>query len=202
MTKRDLGGVTVEPCGERDLYTGTKDALVAKGIARPEWFPGDPACPRKCTYRTPDKRIEVHRRNKKLFDVLVELPEEEKERRERLEESRRAMEKARQHIAALPGSSKDYREWLKGVGGSMLRCYRDLVAAGSGGFTVSQEILDAIDEAHGEIFEAIDTAPINYSAKERTRRTREILGEAMPDDPAFRSFLAGIVDASPDTSQD
>jgi hypothetical protein len=74
-------------CGADFDYIGAGDALIAAGLVRREWLPGDPACPNKTTFvtRVDGRRVNIRRAPGRKFEVYFAATEPEHEacRRER-----------------------------------------------------------------------------------------------------------------------
>lgn len=202
MAARIGNGIQVEHYTWADCYCGTKEALIEAGLALPEWFPGDPACPRKHSFTAPDKQTKISRRSKRLFEVCVRIPEEERERRAQLEETREAARKAERHIASLPKTEDDFRGVLKRILHATSDGLIDIAREGYGGYSFGPDTIEAINDSVAAIWEAIDSAPVRFSATSRRKREREIRGAAMPNDPQFRTFLARILDGALDPGTD
>jgi hypothetical protein len=62
-------------------YVGTGDALIAAGLVRREWLPGDPACPNKTTFvtRVDGRRVNVIRAAGRKFEIYFGPTEAEYE---------------------------------------------------------------------------------------------------------------------------
>lgn len=67
-----------------DVYTGTREALIAAGHAKPDQFPGEPGCGKTSTsfLATPElRKMRVSRRSADMFQVAVHCTREERQAR-------------------------------------------------------------------------------------------------------------------------
>ena len=75
--------VAVEGYSWGTAYTGGREALIAAGLAKPEYFPGEPGCGKTTTdFRPKDggRKFTVSRRSKYLYVVSILRTPEEVER--------------------------------------------------------------------------------------------------------------------------
>ena len=200
MATTHLNGIGFEP-GEvyeswagRDRYWGTKEALIAAGLAKAEWFPSDPRCPRKSVYRTPDRSVEISKKGGGKFEVLIEIGDEEESRRRGLWASRRAASNAQAKIAALPKSADGFRSDLIQYAETFLSVLQKYAENGSGGYRVSRPALDELEIAIGRVASALETSDIAFSAKARAAAEREIMAKCgIVLDPASRTFIDRLI---------
>jgi hypothetical protein len=149
-------GVTVKngPLGR--LFCGEREPLIDAGIAKSEWFPGEPG-QRKTVGRgwRGNQQVTIRcLRRKKRFAILVEFTEEEK----------KAKFLHRHTDQALRFETpEDYREWLI----STVDAYRKLVPLGAkqtqSGHTctIAFESTTAIEDALADLYWAYRNAVIH-----------------------------------------
>jgi hypothetical protein len=204
MATTHLNGIGFEP-GEvyeswasRDRYWGTKEALIAAGLAKAEWFPGDPRCPRKRVYRTPDGAVEISKKSGGKFEVLIEISDEEETRRRGLGASRGAASNAQAQIAALPKSADGFRSDLIQCAETLLGVLQKYAENGSGGYRVSKPALDELEIAIGRVVSALEASDIAFSAKARAAAEREIMAKCgVVLDSASRTFIDRLIARGP-----
>jgi hypothetical protein len=204
-------GITVESdCGFR--YTGDGDALIAAGLARREWLPGEPGCSNKTTFTTriDGRMASFRRKSRRKFVVFFDPTEAEwdaSRRRDNLNRDRKHLDKFE---ASLPADQESFRKrLLERFCGAFLTLeegplvayvtpdYQMTYVDGSGGYRLPASTLAQLADLMHEGLDILRGSPVIFDA---ARRQREIAAIRLPfakNDPGFQELLSKTTAISP-----
>ena len=176
-----------------DFYYGSRDAIIAAGIACDGSFPGDPGRNKsKVTLKGP-LRVDIVRQGKARYRVYVEAtPEvyEAREARERTErELQQAQEDVERRLALLPSDRESFRRSILEHVASLRR---ELLALSgpSGGYALAEDALECIQAAFADVVDAVTSARITFNAQQRAKHIAHVRGALPRADSQFQAFLA------------
>lgn len=184
------------------IYRGTREALLAAGVARPEWFPdGEKKWKASRTMRGVQGRKTTLRALLGSADfVLTISPTHEEWRASRaaaenvLREDERAIRKAREAIDKLPRDSEAFRADLLNFACNVKGFIAGYASRAHGGYAMTAEGREAIEAAMENLRAAIEVAEITYSAKARAVEETCIRARALGSDVGFERFMGKALD--------
>jgi hypothetical protein len=173
-------------------YSGTREQLIAAGLAQDGSFPGDPGR-RKTAVRFKAQdgvEITIRKRDTRRYYLSRRLPNGSEELKRRHEDSRRAME-AERALALLPKSAEDYRRFVGRI--ADFKALRMTLGLWVGGYCFESTDSEEIGELLAELQGAIENARIRYSPTRRSKMETRIRGEALPkEDKPFEEFMRNV----------
>jgi hypothetical protein len=198
-------GVTVDTdCGFD--YSGDADALIATGLARREWLPGELGCPNKITFttRVDGRKVCFRRKSRRKFFVCFEATEAERDAWLR----RRDLDHDVQHIAkfeaSLPADQESFRKRLmEQFCGAFLALKSPLVSYvtpdswlkyvdGSGGYKLPESTLEQLSDLMHEGLDILRCSPVIFNAGRRQREIAAIRLTIAKDDSGFQELLSNV----------
>jgi hypothetical protein len=188
-------------------YTGTKEALIATGLFKEEWFPDEAGTQKRSAKRVVDGRdITIVRQTKRLFFGSIHYTDEERERYQALQQQRKCADEFRKAIDCFPRSAEAFRAHhvrRAQIDGSVFMEFIGPDAVWGGGYSFAPESQDEIREAFEDLIAAISDARVVFSGKERARCLRALREKYAGDieDAAAASFIARL-NATPPSSKD
>lgn len=193
--------ITVAPGVKRSDHfwgyslTGSKDALIASGLVKPDWFVRvGLKNKRGHTMRT--KRLEIDGRLIESTvpacghaNVRFSYTQEEQDAARDREELRKARVYETAEIAKLPNSHERYRQVTSEIFRQWLGALRNALNRPSGGYHYAYEVLAEFDDAVADIEHALATARTLYDPKERAREIAGFKAKTAKADPALQRFM-------------
>jgi len=183
-----------------ESFVGSRDALIAAGIAQDGWFPGDPG-QNKTTgkARKGDKDIRIRRRGAVCFEVYDISNGPKVERQRKAEALQANLRRLAKETAALPESAEQYRTWCLGVLNSAYHYVLDnLERKFHGGYKLDSEALQKLAVAIWRIGQdVVRDAAIRYSDDERTKQIAAIRARHTTEDADFKAFMASALSQPP-----
>lgn len=189
-TQEFSAGVTREACFWGDVYSGTREALLAAGLVETPWFPGEPG--QKKTVgcgRRGGLIIKVRRTGKNKFDAYVPCGDEERNARETAECVRRELDE-------IPISIRDFRERVLGRMKTNIGACVYAALEGEHGYIYSPEARERIKNAIFGLANLLATERIELDPTARAASITAIHAMAAKENAPLQAFLRGIAEAS------
>lgn len=180
-------------------FRGTREALVATGLFRAAWFPGEPGM-RRHTSRLMHEGREIsisRRKSPHVFDAFVGFTAEERASREQTHEAKRRLEALHEDLAALPADADAYRRLVAGAELRVSAVVKSLAQgeARTGGYRYADEARARIAQCLAALMREILFGPVELDPAKRESARRAIYahhGEELPADNGFAQFLARV----------
>jgi hypothetical protein len=197
-------GVTLEDFVYGYWMKGTKQALLASGLAKEEWFWNGRRSANGRRLRTVHFRIDGKRatcRPQSWTDgeymIEVHYSAEESNRRHKVLQQEQEVAAAREAeklaLAALPTNLENYRADTVNIVASAIRAIRMVTMAPSGGYGFSPEVMTEINDAAITILQAVKTSNIRFRAVDRAAQVAKIKHEMVKIDSKFSAFMTKAV---------
>lgn len=183
-------------------FEGSKEALVAAGVAREEWFPDGKGRNRRgkvirtLCFEHEGRRVECRKPKSGRCYLSFTYSGEERQRHEERIKFERALSGAKTRIDNLPDSYDDYRTRAahhgpQSIDGFLTAYCRD----GYGGYRFAPEVIEAVQDKLEEIAEILSTGRVLFSEDRRREVISEIRAETAASDPGLRKLLDGLTTA-------
>jgi len=190
--------------------SGAKDALIASGLVKGDWFIEDGLVDhRGRTQRTKKQMvdgryIETTIRAKGPAQAFISFTDEERQESNKRCQAeveaaaararfKYAAERADLELRVLPSSHEDFREYiLCGFRVSLEQLHRKC-KEGVGGYRLAPEALEEFEEAAEELLAAVMEGRTLFNADSRARREAEIRKGLAEQDPTFQGFMTSVV---------
>jgi hypothetical protein len=202
MAKKNVApGVTREDFHWGYMLEGRKEALLAAGLAKHEWFPDGVqrnnrgGIIRTVKFEHEGRGAYCRQERKNWFLVGINYSEEERDRWHEASELREEYEKAltdeKKEIAHMPTSHEQYREKSVRRWEIMFEeRFTDIFGPHEyHGFSYAPEVLAAVDLKMAEIRGILETGRTLYSAERQQARIAEVRAKVAAADPDVRAFL-------------
>lgn len=199
MATDECSALKIDRYPHGDYYSGTREAIIAAGVAKDGMFPGDPGRNRtSVTIKEPQDSSGPHfnilRQSKKRFQVFVPTAPEECEAREESLDGERALGKAKdeaeKEMRAIPADEEMFRERCLSYFLASINMFKGLSSSYAGGYALAPEDQANLDWALSEAERTIESARITFDAKARSRQLIEIRGKVADADASFQGFIA------------
>jgi len=187
-----------------DFYylQGRKDALVASGLVRPEWFPTLQErnkrgyVKRTRTVEHEGRRVECRQASTHKYLVYFSCTEEERTRREALKDFEEAQKSEDKEMRCLPSSHDEYRaETVERVE----RFVEHIITFFCGdssmrwtGYSYAPEVLEEISLHFQEIRGLLETGRTVFDKQKQQARIAEIKSKTAAANPELRKFLGSL----------
>ena len=174
-------------------FAGSRQDLVAAGVAEAGWFPGEPGQSKTMGRAMLDGRdVRVYRR-RRLCEVFIYWTLRERSIYHEQEELRKALDRQAAMLAALPRSAAEFRklaireleEWLRSDQAPYLGAQCKL----AGGYRFTPEAIAEYEVALSYALEVLRHAPVTFDAARRERIKAAIRAKTAKADGTLQRML-------------
>jgi hypothetical protein len=179
---------------------GRKDALIASGLLRVEWFPTLTERNKRgnvvrtaCTMHE-GREIEIRHDGGQRYTAFCRHSDEERARYEEREQFEEAQAEEQKELAGMPTSHEAYRARAVRLFETM---FEDTIVEFFGkrqyhGYSYAPEVLAAIEAKMQEAREILETGRTLYSQERQDARIAAIRAVTAEADPGLRAFLERV----------
>jgi len=191
-------GLEFDECLRNRQYTGTREALIAAGLACNGTFPGEPGQRKTVGYsECAGRKVRIMRAGRAKFVARIDFTRAETEALLQRSEVAEVLKREQEHIDWLPKSGEDFRgraiKFFDAVGAA----YLDMMAAGLGGYTVCEDGRFRVIASIAEARDCLENAVIDFSRAGRERAIRDIRATAAKNNPAVKEMVDALMAGAP-----
>lgn len=187
-------GVEIDECPWNRQYIGTREALIAAGLACDGSFPGEPGQRKTVGYaQHAGRKLRIKRAGKAKFVAQIDFTKAETEALLQRAEVAKVLQREREHIDWLPKSAEDFRGRAIRFFDAVGVAYLNVMADGIGGYKVSEEGRMSVIASIAEARECLELATIDFSRAGRERVIHDIRAAAAKDNPAVRAMVDALI---------